>query len=82
MDIFENINENIDIKKLKIMIFIFNALENGWTIKKRENNSYIFNKKHNGKKEIFNNNYLATFIEENSDINKIISKFSSEIPIN
>ena len=81
MSILENINENIDIKKLKIMIFLFNALENGWTIKKNEN-SYIFNKKHNGQKEIFYKNYLATFIEENSNIKEIISNFCSEIPIN
>lgn len=79
MDIVEHLNENIDIKKFKIMIFLFNALENGWTIKKNGNNSYIFNKKHNGQKEVFNNNYLATFIEENSNIKKIISTFCSEI---
>ena len=34
------------------MIFLFNALENGWAIKKSENN-YLFRKKHEGKKEIF-----------------------------
>ena len=78
MNIFENLNENIDIEKLKIMIFLFNALENGWNIKKK-GESYIFNKKHNGKKEVFNDNYLSTFIEENSNIKRIISNMSSEI---
>jgi hypothetical protein len=78
MDIFEYLNDNIDIEKLKVMIFLFNALENGWNIRK-SNNSYIFNKKHNGKKEVFSNNYLTTFIEENSNIKKILLNMSSEI---
>ena len=78
MKIFEELSENIDIDKLKIMIFLYNALENGWSVKKR-GKSYVFNKKHNGEKEVFSNNYLATFIEENSDIREIISNFSSEI---
>lgn len=78
MNIFEDLNENIDIEKLKVMIFLFNALENGWNIKKK-GESYIFNKKHNGKKEVFNDNYLSTFIEENSNIKRIISNISSEI---
>ena len=81
MKIFEELNENIDIDKFKIMIFIYNALENGWSVKKR-GKSYVFNKKHNGQKEVFNNNYLSTFIEDNSDIKKIISNFSSEIDYN
>lgn len=78
MDIFEYLNDNIDIEKLKVMIFLFNALENGWNIRK-SNNSYIFNKKHNGKKEVFSNNYLTSFIEENSNIKKILLNMSSEI---
>ena len=78
MNIFEELNENMNIDKLKIMIFIYNALENGWSVKKR-GKSYVFNKKHNGQKEVFNNDYLSTFIEDNSDIKGIISKFSSEI---
>lgn len=78
MNIFDDINENINIDKLKVMIFVYNALENGWNIRKN-GMSYIFSKKHNGQKEVFNNNYLSTFIEENSNIKKIICNFSSEI---
>jgi hypothetical protein len=46
------------------MIFIINALEDGWAIKK-VNNSFIFSKKHEGKKEIFLDSYLEKFIEGN-----------------
>jgi hypothetical protein len=41
-----------------------NALDFGWAIKKSED-SYIFTKKHEGKKEIFHENYLETFIKTN-----------------
>jgi hypothetical protein len=69
-------NENkkqIEINKIKFqkMVFLFNALENGWSIKKR-NDSYIFTKNHEGKKEIFKESYLSIFMKENSDINKIL----------
>ena len=47
------------------MAFINNALENGWSIKKN-NESYIFSKKHEGKKEMFSDSYLSTFVKENS----------------
>jgi hypothetical protein len=46
------------------MIFIHNALDNGWTVKKN-NNLYIFTKKHENKKELYLDNYLKKFIKEN-----------------
>lgn len=61
---------NIDSKKLQKLCFLYNSLENGWTIKKKQD-KYIFSKKHLGKKEILSDNYLSTFIEQNSQ-NKII----------
>jgi hypothetical protein len=66
----ENTKIKIDDKLFKKMFFLFNALEDGWSIKKR-NESYIFIKKHEGKKEIFDENYLSTFMKNNFDINKI-----------
>jgi|UniRef100_A0A6C0C0K6 hypothetical protein len=64
-------NLNIDTDKLTKMIFIFNALENGWTIKKRDKN-YLFRKKHEGKKEIFSSKFLPRFLEKNFDLNNFI----------
>lgn len=73
MDIEVNI-EDLEIDKLKFkkMIFLFNALENGWSIKKRKD-SYIFTKNHEGKKEVFDESYLSIFMKENADINNILS---------
>ena len=56
---------SMDKKQLQKMVFIMNSLENGWTIKKRDD-SYIFTKKHENKKEIFKENYLETFLIHNS----------------
>ena len=52
------------------MIFIYNALENGWYIKKH-NDKYIFLKNHEGKKEVYLDSYLRTFLETNININDI-----------
>jgi len=67
-------SKKLDIDKMKIkkMIFLFNALDDGWSIKKRKE-SYIFTKNHEGKKEIFEDNYLTMFVKDNMDINKLLS---------
>lgn len=62
----------IDKIKFQKMIFLYNALENGWSIKKRKE-SYIFTKNHEGKKEVFDELYLSIFMTTNSDINNILS---------
>jgi hypothetical protein len=62
----------IDKIRFQKMVFLFNALDKGWSIKKRKD-SYIFKKNHEGKKEIFDENYLAMFMKDNADINKLLS---------
>ncbi len=64
---------NLEINKITFqkMCFLFNALDNGWTIKKRKD-SYIFTKNHEGKREIFSDDYLAMFMKENADINNLL----------
>ena len=54
------------------MAFLYNALENGWCVKKKDN-LYVFTKNHEGKKEVYLDNYLKRFITSNFDINKIIN---------
>ena len=48
----------MDVNKL------MNALDNGWTVKKIED-QYVFTKKHEGRREVFMADYLEKFIEKN-----------------
>ena len=64
-------NIKIDNVKFKKMTLLFNALEEGWSIKKI-NDSYIFEKKFENKKEIFSEVYLERFIKSNININKLL----------
>ena len=70
-DLCENtsFNEPLPQKHIAKMSFIYNALENGWT-DKRSADSYIFTKKHEGKKEMFSDDYLSTFVKDNLDVCK------------
>jgi hypothetical protein len=65
-------NLNIDPIVLHKMAFLYNALENGWNVKKH-NNLYIFKKNHEGKKEVYLDDYLKSFMKENIDINTILN---------
>ena len=74
-----NIEDYLENKSIKIdhiiyqkMNLIYNALEEGWSIKKKDN-SYIFTKKHENKKEIFEDAYLLKFLKTNFDINKLLN---------
>ena len=54
MDVDINIDTNnmkIDCIMLQKMIFIHNALDKGWAIKKKDH-VYVFTKNHQGKKEV------------------------------
>jgi hypothetical protein len=48
------------------MKFIMNALEDGWTVKKNKE-SYIFKKKHERKREVFEEKYLEKFVKKHMD---------------
>ena len=54
------------------MLFINNAINDGWCVKK-ENNSYIFTKPHNNIKEVFKEEYLTSFMNNNFDVNTVLS---------
>ena len=70
----EGTNYNIKIENIKFqkMLFLFNAINDGWSIKKRKD-SYIFTKNHEGKKEIFDEGYLSIFMKDNLNINNLLS---------
>ena len=55
---------NVTENHLKyILCFLYNTLNNGWTIRKNKNN-YVFLKKHEGKKEYISDNYITSFLKE------------------
>jgi hypothetical protein len=62
---------NIDIIKLQKMAFIYNALENGWSVKKK-NGCYVFKKKHEDREEIFLESYLSKFIHDTISYDEVI----------
>ncbi len=65
-----NISKQMNLKMFQKMAFVYNALDDGWVVKKR-NGNYIFSKPHENKKEIFQDDYISTFMKDNFDINKL-----------
>jgi hypothetical protein len=74
MDINVYLEKKITIKNIQFqkMLFINNAINDGWCVKK-ENNSYIFTKPHNNIKEVFKEEYLTSFMNNNFDVNTVLS---------
>ena len=68
----ENDNVKVDIIKFQKMLLLFNSIEQGWSVKKR-NDAYVFSKNHEGKKEVLEDTYLMKFMKTNLDLSKIIS---------
>ena len=68
LNISEEENINIDNIHLRKMIFIYNALNDGWNVKKAKILIFL-SKNHEKKKEIFLDSYLASFMKDNLNIN-------------
>lgn len=68
----ENENIKLDIIKFQKMILLYNSIEQGWSVKKKEG-SYVFSKAHENKKEVLEDSYIMKFMKTNLDINKIFS---------
>ena len=65
------VSKKMNLKLFEKMAFVYNALDDGWSVKKR-NGNYIFSKPHENKKEIFQDDYISTFMKDNFDINKLL----------
>ena len=59
--------DSVDRIQYHKMKFIMNALNEGWSVKKK-GETYVFTKKHEGNKEVFNNKYLDDFVKKNMEI--------------
>ena len=57
-----------NIKRIQLLTFLHNALEDGWNIKKQStmSNNYVFVKKHNGKYKMYEDDeFLTQFMKNN-----------------
>ena len=64
-------NANMEVQK---MIFIYNAVKDGWTVRMLENGKYEFKKsKTDAKQEVYLDTYISKFIRENLNMNNILS---------
>ena len=68
----ENEKIKVDAIKFQKMLILFNAIDQGWSVKKK-NESYVFTKHHENKKEVLDDSYLIKFMKTNLDLNKVIS---------
>jgi len=57
-------NIKMERKEFQKLLFLSNVLDQGWTIKKR-NDTYIFSKKHENRYEVFQEDYLEKFVLSN-----------------
>ncbi len=63
----------IEPNEIQKMVFIFNAINDGWTVKKLDIGKYEFlMDKEKIKKEIILDDYLKKFIKNNLSIEKIL----------
>jgi hypothetical protein len=63
---------NMDAKTFQKMIFIYNSVEDGWDVKKN-GDQYVFLKPHEGKKDVYTDEYLDKFIERNFDFSLVMA---------
>ena len=55
---------NVDLITLQKMALVYNAIQEGWTVKKREDR-YVFSKPHRQQKEVYMDSFLRSFLETN-----------------
>ena len=76
MDIVHALQANdiatIDATTLAKMSFVFNAVNDGWSVRKRKD-KYVFTRPHDNRKEVFESAYLEAFIKTNMSNNPTIS---------
>jgi hypothetical protein len=69
----------IDPNEVQKMVFIFNAINDGWTVKKLDIGKYEFlMDKEKIKKEIVLDDYLKKFIKNNLSIEKILRNLANK----
>ena len=54
-----------DATRWYVLAFIDNAMNDGWSVRKKKG-SYIFSKPHEGKKQVFSDEYLVAFVDKHA----------------
>jgi hypothetical protein len=71
MDIVHALPSNdvntIDAATFAKMSFVYKAVNDGWTVRKRKD-KYVFVRPHDNRKEVFESSYLEAFIKMNMPI--------------
>ena len=70
----ENSTVSLDRAVFHKMVLVTNALNDGWTVKKTADSSYVFTKKHEGRRECFTDAYLTDFMRDNLDIRRVLER--------
>lgn len=79
-----NVEEPIDPILVQKMVFVYNALNSGWQVKKKGENKFVFTKnieheEEEIKKEINLDDYLRKFLKFNLDIENLNTRRSGSI---
>lgn len=76
-DKYKNMDNSIIQKELQKMIFVYNSILSGWTVRILENNKFEFLRNindENERQEIALEDYIKNFIKYNLNINNISKK--------
>ena len=73
LESLKNLEDNykIDTIQFQKMVLLFNAIEEGWTVKRRKD-SYVFTRNNENQIEVLHDSYLIKFMKTNLDLTKII----------
>ena len=70
----ENLDFNLDLLNLHKMLFIYNAVINGWNVRQISKDNFEFKKnKDDVKKEIYLDDFLKHFVKDNLNIDHLIN---------
>ncbi len=62
----------VDCMTLQKMAFVYNAVQSGWSVRKTKG-AYVFRRRHGGERQIYLDSFLKQFVEENLDMDKLVS---------
>jgi hypothetical protein len=75
--VIDDISLQVPAKTLKQMIFIANALENGWSVRKAGKN-YVFTDRLEGRSEVYEAGFLDAFVRENTDMRTFLAMVAAD----